>query len=293
MPLHLWKSHRRPPIHTAMEPSPQVEVLAKVCFSVLQHLHVPMHAIGVGYATLACLPAAAMFVAKPLACVSGSKVLSSPMSAAAEHVHRMLSLWRDPTVWLLSPTNLTFGFCAAFMNGYVNGELAAPELGASHVAMLSAMTPVVAAISSPVLGRASDWLGKGMVLAAGAGAFLSIALCILTLGCCRGWRWWIAVLFACHGVGRAVYESTNRAAFADNFRGERTSGAFANCALQSNLAFAISFLLQGHWPMQSMARTVAGLAVATPVLYMATTARRRSSAPEDGMQKPLSEASGA
>ena len=46
-----------------------------------------------------------------------------------------MALWRDPRIWLLSLTNLTFGFSAAYMNGFVNRHYVAenPALTATAV----------------------------------------------------------------------------------------------------------------------------------------------------------------
>eukprot|EP00929_Paragymnodinium_shiwhaense_P020390 TRINITY_DN13610_c0_g2_i2.p1 TRINITY_DN13610_c0_g2~~TRINITY_DN13610_c0_g2_i2.p1 ORF type:complete len:295 (-),score=75.80 TRINITY_DN13610_c0_g2_i2:197-1081(-) len=161
------------------------------------------------------------------------------------------SLWSDVVLWMLSPTNLAFGFCAAFMNGYVNSHFTKAELSANYVASLGALTALFAAIMSPIFGRLGGISGKGSVLAIGGLCFMMIPLSlVVTVGCLgeddcvSGWGWWLIVLYLLQGSGRAVYESTNKAVFADFFVGNRTEGAFANCMLQSSLSFAISFFLQ-------------------------------------------------
>lgn len=45
------------------------------------------------------------------------------------------------------------------------------------------------------------------------------------------------------GVGRAVYESTNKGVFADFYPGEKSAGAFANVMMFGTLSSSTVFLL--------------------------------------------------
>mmetsp|Transcript_57757 Transcript_57757/g.162926 ORF Transcript_57757/g.162926 Transcript_57757/m.162926 type:complete len:442 (-) Transcript_57757:76-1401(-) len=235
-----------------------LEVACKLVFSLLQWLSLDAWAIGAVYAGLATLP-----IMMLPACFN----FASPRDASARYpaIFDAMSLWTDPIIWLLAPTNLTFGFCAAFMNGYVNGNYAKAELGKETVAFLAALTAVIAAAFSKALGPVSQRVGKGPVMCAGAACFLCIPLCLLVLGCCGGWGWWLLVLYVLQGGGRAVYESTNKALFADFFDGPKKTPAFANCMLQSSLAFAASFFLQTKLTETVLATIVIMLAVLTIV----------------------------
>merc|ERR1712194_955577 len=126
------------------------------------------------------------------------------------------SIWTDPCIFLLAGANLTFGFNAAFMNGYVNGNYA-KKLGTFAPALMSATTVVVATGLSKVFGPLAATIGKGRVLMIGAVCFGLGPVSILVGGCCDTWGWGLIVLYMLQGSGRAVYESTNKGIFADFF----------------------------------------------------------------------------
>merc|ERR1719231_1281365 len=87
-----------------------------------------------------------------------------------------VELMPDVRVWLLSFTNLTFGFCAAFMNGYVNEHYVndSTAFSESAIGFLTAITAVVAGLSAPVFAKMSARIGKGWVVFLGSLAFMTI-----------------------------------------------------------------------------------------------------------------------
>eukprot|EP00927_Polykrikos_kofoidii_P086324 TRINITY_DN9634_c0_g1_i1.p1 TRINITY_DN9634_c0_g1~~TRINITY_DN9634_c0_g1_i1.p1 ORF type:complete len:485 (-),score=63.57 TRINITY_DN9634_c0_g1_i1:65-1519(-) len=224
------------------------EVATKMVFSGLQAIQVPVLWIGIVYTVLAVISTITINRVYDVSEVNVSQ--SVPLLGA-------VALWTNPLVWLLSPTNLSFGFCAAFMNGYVNSHFVSRD----KVGLFAALTVVVAAIVARVAGILSCSVGKGPILIFGAVCFFSIPCMLLFLentlgvltacgghhsegGCPSGMGWAILFLYVLQGSGRAVFESTNRAVFSDFFPGAQRDGAFANCTLQSCLAFAASFFLQ-------------------------------------------------
>merc|ERR1719343_367229 len=58
-----------------------------------------------------------------------------------------------------------------------------------------------------------------------------------------GWGWGIMVFYVLQGLGRGVYESTNKGVFGDTFPGEQGLGAFANCMVQNTFSSTVGFLL--------------------------------------------------
>jgi len=238
------------------------EVGSKLLFSALQKTGLQPWLISLLYSTLGFLATLGMTQAHNLKRDSNGQT-TRPL----HKVFAVVSLWRDPLIWLLSPTNLTFGFAAAYMNSYVNHNFAAKELGVTLVTSMAAVTSFVAALLSPVWGAVSLSVGKGFTMNGGAACFFCIPCCILVLGCCTGWGWWIILLYLFQGSGRAVYESTNRAMFADFFPAAETEGAFANCMFQSSCSFALSFFLQTVLSGRSLAIVVMVLAVLIPVDY--------------------------
>jgi len=51
------------------------------------------------------------------------------------------------------------------------------------------------------------------------------------------------VFYILQGMGRGVYESTNKGIFADFFPGEKSVGAFANCMMQNTAASTIGYTM--------------------------------------------------
>mmetsp|Transcript_75291 Transcript_75291/g.201087 ORF Transcript_75291/g.201087 Transcript_75291/m.201087 type:complete len:525 (-) Transcript_75291:156-1730(-) len=71
------------------------------------------------------------------------------------HLNAVVALWSDPKIWLLSLTNMAFGFSAAFVNGYVNAAFAVPAVGTEAVSALSALTVVSAGFVAACSGSSS------------------------------------------------------------------------------------------------------------------------------------------
>jgi MFS family permease len=95
---------------------------------------------------------------------------------------------------------------------------------------------------SLVLGKVGQRTGKGPILIMGSFFFMALAgMWLISPGLDRGWLFLIAS-YSFMGVGRATFESTLRATFADFFAKD-SDGAFANIILQSGLSSALAFFL--------------------------------------------------
>ena len=246
-----------------------LEVFSKLGFSGLQALGLQVSQIGLIYFATGALSLIGMTQVYDF---RSSSEAPDPLSKALAAV----SLWSDPTLWLLAPTNLAFGFCAAYMNGFVNARYAAQELGAEYVAFLGAVTALTAAVLAKAYGPLGAKVGKGPIIITGAAC--AFAIPALTWQGCSGWGWLLLCLYLLQGSFRAVYESTNRATFSDFFPGEKSEGAFANCMLQSSLGFATCFFLQNSLSSTQLSAIVIALAMATPVGYLfAESLRSKSS----------------
>jgi MFS family permease len=186
-----------------------------------------------------------------------------------------IELMPDVRVWLLSFTNLTFGFSAAFMNGYVNAHYVndSPAFSAAALGFLSAITAVTAGLSAPVFARLSARVGKGWVVFLGSLAFMTIPLCVIFADVDR-WGVGVLLFFVLQGLGRGVYESTNKVVFADFFPG-KAPGAFANCMMQNSSAFAACFFLSAAFQNSPdvLAGIVLTLAFLTGPAYALAAAR--------------------
>lgn len=174
-----------------------------------------------------------------------------------------ISLWADPALILISGSNFTFGFSAAFMNGYVNANFTVKQLGTPSVALMAALTTCTGALFSSISDPLSAAYGKSSVVVIASACFVSISVFFIAFDCCEGWRWGLVVPYLFQGIGRAVYESTNRAIF-DDFFPHDSEGAFANCMMQSTTAFALCFFLSEYLQGPVLEKIIMSLAILTP-----------------------------
>lgn len=152
-------------------------------------------------------------------------------------------LVKDPKMKYMIGLNATFGFTGAFLNSYVNGQVIAAALNdtdSHYVGVLSSITAVVAALVSLATGRIPQ---KGPLLIGGAVCFFFVAFPFLvqpdaTLWSLQG----LVAIYTLQGIGRATYESTLKATFADYFSSDSV-GAFGNMILQNGLAGSIGYIL--------------------------------------------------
>jgi len=165
-------------------------------------------------------------------------------------------LMEDPKMKYMVGFNAIFGLASSFLNSYVNAEVVPVVFsghnhdnddagGSRHIGVLTAWVSVVAAAMSLVFsnGRLSDKVGKGLILVVGTLCFLFVAVPFLFVPDVRGWnRTLLVAVYTSHGVGRATFEGTLKATFADYFPQEK-EGAFANIILQNGLSSAIGYVL--------------------------------------------------
>jgi len=152
-------------------------------------------------------------------------------------------LWGDPKLWLLQTTNITFGFAAAWLGGWVNSNILSVALkGSSFIGFAGAILSGLAAILAKMLAPIARRIGKGPVLALGSIAFLSLGI-LSYWGNAVEWGWGVTIFYVLMGIGRAVYESTNKAIIADFFPNEKSPGAFANVFVFGTFASCVAFIL--------------------------------------------------
>lgn len=155
-------------------------------------------------------------------------------------------LWKDPKLWLLQVTNITFGFAAAYNAGFVNSNITSKALkkqgGATFIGYGGAVLSLLAALLAKVAGPVAAKLGKGPVVAVGAFAFLLIAVFSYVMRSDpEQYGFGVLIFYVLMGIGRAVYETTNKAIFADFFPGSKAPGAFANVFVFGTLASVVTY----------------------------------------------------
>jgi MFS family permease len=188
-------------------------------------------------------------------------------------------LVRDPKMKYMVGLNAVFGFTSAFLGSYVNGEVlpvALSDENGKMIGVLTGWTAFTAAGFSLLFGRLAPILGKGPILIGGGVCFMMVVLPFLVQPDAHTYN--LASLlfvytmqgeshslshfthsglfnilmfppFHCstlirlsslQGIGRATFEGTLKATFADFFSYEK-EGAFGNIILQNGLAGAIGY----------------------------------------------------
>ena len=146
--------------------------------------------------------------------------------------------------------NAVFGLTSAFLNSYVNGEVVRKvthDDKSSSVGIFNAWVSCVAAAMSLVFGRVSNTLSNsGPVLILGALCFLGVVVPFLVFPATTNWNFaMLVIVYTLHGTGRATFEGTLKATFADYFAYE-PQGAYANIILQNGLATAAGYRQQSE-----------------------------------------------
>ncbi len=184
--------------------------------------------------------------------VENSTVRSSSNKATAT----LDLLWQDSKARYMAPMCVLFGISTSFCSSVINGEVIQKVLSdpnSTFVGLFTAVTSLVAAAASFVFGRLqsssssqsgrSIRCGKGVVLTIGALSYLVIAIQFLAFPGGKHWnRTTLLFLYILLGIGRAAYEGTLRAVFADFFPNNE-EGAFGCIILWSGSASTIGYLL--------------------------------------------------
>jgi len=191
-------------------------------------------------------------------------------------------LWSNVRTWLLSPTNITFGMSGAFVQGYFNANYGAVQLGPASIGFNNAFLVVVAIAASRLYGSLRERFGTGLPITIGAAAFALIPTLVLATGCSH-WGLWLLVIYGLQGAGRACYENTNKALFADTFPGADTEGAFANCVLQFSFASAVQYFLSAVLTGTALEIIVLVFALSTPLAYLANASLNAGAAEKQSL----------
>ncbi len=125
----------------------------------------------------------------------------------------------------LARVQITFGFCAALLAYLVGHQVvpkAFPDRVATAASCLSAMVALIAALLQYPFGKAAALVGKPPLMLSGLVAFAGLALLCLLFDLEQLAAVGVLVLcYALQGVGRACFEGTNKALYADLFPNDR------------------------------------------------------------------------
>lgn len=169
-------------------------------------------------------------------------------------------LWKDPKMKYMIGLNAVFGFAAAFLNSYVNGQVvpvALEDPNSRYIGALTSWVSAVAAGMSLIFGKIAPSSGKGPILTLGALCFFGVVAPFLIQPDASRYGWASLIfVYTCHGIGRATFEGTLKATFADFFAYEK-EGAFANIILQNGLSGALGYICKFlHWGVLAVCLTI-------------------------------------
>jgi len=136
-------------------------------------------------------------------------------------------LFTDKKMPFLVGLSAAFGFAGAFLNSFVSGQvirLALDDADSKFVGLFVSWAAFVAAISSLIFGRFTHDYGKAPVMIIGNAIFIFVALPFILRPDLTSWTWQLLLLvYTCQGLGRATFESTVKATFADMYPHEKVS----------------------------------------------------------------------
>eukprot|EP00656_Telonema_subtile_P037798 TRINITY_DN4216_c0_g1_i1.p1 TRINITY_DN4216_c0_g1~~TRINITY_DN4216_c0_g1_i1.p1 ORF type:complete len:493 (-),score=108.54 TRINITY_DN4216_c0_g1_i1:146-1624(-) len=189
-------------------------------------------------------------VLSALACCS-ILPMPAPKQAPVNTTREILSAGKlfisDPKMPLMTGINLTFGVVSAYVNGYIISTVATHYLGlgyAGYLASVAAATGGLLSVPNALNCISHEW--KGVLMVLGLGSFGMVCLLPMALGFDRFGSWsGLVLLFTLQGVGRGVWEATNKTFFAEYFAYD-TVGGFSNIIIQNGAASSIAFYVNAY-----------------------------------------------
>jgi len=208
----------------------------------------------------------------------GFSLRNSVRRISFEKVIAAITLWfHEPTVLLLAPIQITFGVCAALLGYQVTGTIVKDTFDDYVIvgSLLSALVAFTAALLQvPFKHIAVKW-GKLPLMLFGLVAFVCLSLLVLIFDNASLGQWHLLIpLYLLQGIGRACYEGTNKALYADFFPNS-AAAAFSNIVLANGCASAIAYFTFPS--LNKEPRAVAALVCATVALgsYLVAEAVQR------------------
>jgi len=172
-------------------------------------------------------------------------------------------LWEHPVLMALIPINVSFGVTAGFFFSYFYDKTVAAHRGSAAVGLVAAVGSGIVAVSAVPLSLLADGIGKGPVVVLGSICFgiIGVAYLVVPDQVLGSWSC-VFILNALMGVGRAVWENTNKAIYADFFTADESPAAFANMYMVTGLLTFLSLFLFPSLPLPILAVLVVLPAIA-------------------------------
>uniref|UniRef100_A0A7S0ST91 Major facilitator superfamily (MFS) profile domain-containing protein n=1 Tax=Chromulina nebulosa TaxID=96789 RepID=A0A7S0ST91_9STRA len=178
-------------------------------------------------------------------------------------------LYLDGKLPLLMPFQLTFGFASSFVPYYVFGTVIAESdnLGREWIGALSALVLFSGAVASLPAAQAANILGKSIVISIGGVALVMSSFVFFLFSNAELGTWFaILPLLILYGIGRGIWENTNKAVIADFYSDqiEKSTSAFAATSFFTGYASAMGYFAFPYIPRLGMA----GLVVVSGIISL-------------------------
>lgn len=159
----------------------------------------------------------------------------------------------DPALAFLIPFQIAFGFASSFVPYYILGTVIDKSslLGPTYLGLLSAIIVLTGTIIAIPLSMVTSVVGKPVVMTIGALAlsYTGFALLIFSNQVLGTWTY-ILIYLIIFGIGRGIWENTNKAIIADLYvDSNQSTAAFAAITFFNGIAGAA-----GYFSFDSMTR---------------------------------------
>ena len=157
-------------------------------------------------------------------------------------------LLKDPKMKYMIPLSGTFALSSVYITTFVNAEVVRVSLkdsDSTFVGLMTSITALVGGIMSVVFGFSSRIIGNSTILIIGCAAFFSVACLFVVYPDLDGWKLsTVALVYCLQGVGRATFEGTLKAEFAEKFNDKEA--AFGNIIFQNGLITTLGFIMAAN-----------------------------------------------
>ena len=222
------------------------EVLMRLVSTIMLHFGWSWRAVFSGY-----------FIVAMIAAVLMMNVVDYPSSEEDQRRNRSQSLFykstvtfrlliSDPKMKYMIPLSSAFALSSVFMVTFVNAEVlrtALDDVNSTYVGLLTSITSIVGGVMSVFFGYSSKSIGNQSILFLGCLSFFIISYLFLVNPNIKIWTLpSIIFIYALQGVGRATFEGTLKAEFANVFHRNKEA-AFGNIVFQNGLTTTVGFMI--------------------------------------------------
>lgn len=170
-------------------------------------------------------------------------------------------VYNEPRLSYLLPFQVAFGFASSFVPYYIFGTVVSGSvhLGPAYVGLFSALIDISGALISTPAAKFANKYNKLLVIIIGGCCFVVMGFSFLVLSDdALGHFIYIVPVLILYGVGRGIWENTNRAVISDFFNDEpdKCTSAFSATSFFNGYAASMAYFSFPYVTRQGMAYTI-------------------------------------